>query len=160
MRQARLDQRKEDDGDDRKDGPGLELRAAESVTNRDGVEQHEGRRGSQQNDEVIPPVGAVTLDLLRRAGEHMQAEILLDELAPSQTIVRREDLITFVTDRPGHDLRYAIDPARICNELGWQPRETFDTGLRKTVAWYLANRSWWQPVRDGVYSGERLGVLA
>jgi dTDP-glucose 4,6-dehydratase len=86
--------------------------------------------------------------------------MLLDELAPSKAIGKREALITFVTDRPGHDLRYAIDPSRICTELGWQPRETFDTGLRKTVEWYLANRSWWQPIRDGVYAGERLGVPA
>ena len=85
---------------------------------------------------------------------------LLDELAPSKAIGGREALITFVTDRPGHDLRYAIDPTRICNELAWQPRETFESGLRKTVEWYLANRSWWQPIRDGVYGGERLGVPA
>jgi dTDP-glucose 4,6-dehydratase len=85
---------------------------------------------------------------------------LLDELAPSKAIGRREDLITFVPDRPGHDLRYAIDSSKICSELGWQPRETFASGLRKTVQWYLANRSWWQPVRDGVYGGERLGVPA
>jgi len=85
---------------------------------------------------------------------------LLDELAPNAAIGRREDLITFVTDRPGHDLRYAIDPARICDELGWQPHETFDSGLRKTVQWYLANRAWWQRIRDHVYAGERLGVPA
>jgi dTDP-glucose 4,6-dehydratase len=85
---------------------------------------------------------------------------LLDELAPSKTIGRREALISFVADRPGHDLRYAIDPARICRELGWQPRETFESGLRKTVAWYLANRAWWQAIRTGVYAGERLGVPA
>jgi dTDP-glucose 4,6-dehydratase len=69
---------------------------------------------------------------------------LLDELAPSTATRRHEDLIAFVADRPGHDLRYAIDPARICGELGWQPRETFESGLRKTVLWYLANRAWWQ----------------
>jgi dTDP-glucose 4,6-dehydratase len=85
---------------------------------------------------------------------------LLDELAPSKAIERRDALITFVTDRPGHDLRYAIDPTRICTELAWQPRETFESGLRKTVEWYLANRSWWQPIREGVYGGERLGVTA
>ena len=85
---------------------------------------------------------------------------LLDELTPSKAIGSREALITFVTDRPGHDLRYAIDPARICTELGWQPRETFESGLRKTVEWYLANRAWWQPIREGVYGGERLGVPA
>jgi dTDP-glucose 4,6-dehydratase len=85
---------------------------------------------------------------------------LLDELTPSKAVGRREALITFVTDRPGHDLRYAIDPSRICTELSWQPRETFESGLRKTVEWYLANRSWWQPIREGVYGGERLGVTA
>jgi dTDP-glucose 4,6-dehydratase len=86
--------------------------------------------------------------------------MLLDELAPSKAIGGREALITFVTDRPGHDLRYAIDPTRICTELAWQPRETFESGLRRTVEWYLANRAWWQPIRDGVYGGERLGVPA
>jgi dTDP-glucose 4,6-dehydratase len=85
---------------------------------------------------------------------------LLDELAPNKAIGDRKALINFVADRPGHDLRYAIDPTRICTELGWQPRESFDSGLRKTVEWFLANRSWWQPVRDKVYGGERLGVLA
>src|SRR5579871_3459813 len=85
---------------------------------------------------------------------------LLDELVPNAAIGRREDLISFVTDRPGHDLRYAIDPARIGDELGWRPHETFETGLRKTVQWYLANRPWWQRIRDNVYAGERLGVPA
>jgi dTDP-glucose 4,6-dehydratase len=84
---------------------------------------------------------------------------LMDELAPNGRIGPRESLISFVTDRPGHDLRYAIDPAKI-TDLGWQPRETFDTGLRKTVAWYLDNRSWWERIRSGVYRGERLGVVA
>jgi dTDP-glucose 4,6-dehydratase len=85
---------------------------------------------------------------------------LLDKLVPSEKIGRREALITFVADRPGHDLRYGIDPTRISRELGWQPRETFETGLRKTLDWYLANRSWWQRIRRGVYQGERLGVPA
>jgi dTDP-glucose 4,6-dehydratase len=85
---------------------------------------------------------------------------LLDEFAPSKAIGCREALITFVADRPGHDLRYAIDPTRICGELGWQPRETFESGLRKTVQWYLANRAWWQRIRDNVYGGERLGASA
>jgi dTDP-glucose 4,6-dehydratase len=85
---------------------------------------------------------------------------LLDELLPNKTIGRHETLITFVTDRPGHDLRYAIDATRISTELGWKPRETFESGLRKTVEWYLANRSWWERVRSGVYRGERLGILA
>lgn len=83
---------------------------------------------------------------------------LVDELAPNQTIGPRENLITYVADRPGHDLRYAIDAAKIERDLGWRPNETFETGLRKTVEWYLANRHWWERVRTGVYQGERLGV--
>jgi dTDP-glucose 4,6-dehydratase len=83
---------------------------------------------------------------------------LMDEFAPDPRIGPREALITFVTDRPGHDLRYAIDARKIERELGWKPRETFESGLRKTVAWYLENRSWWERVRTGVYRGERLGV--
>jgi dTDP-glucose 4,6-dehydratase len=84
----------------------------------------------------------------------------LDELVPNADIGRRENLISFVADRPGHDRRYGIDAARISSELGWQPHETFDSGLRKTVEWYLANRPWWQRIRNGVYGGQRLGVLA
>ena len=84
---------------------------------------------------------------------------LLDELAPDRAIGRRDALISFVADRPGHDLRYAIDAGRMTRELGWRPRETFASGLRKTVEWYLANRPWWQHIRDRVYGGERLGVL-
>ena len=83
---------------------------------------------------------------------------LLQELVPQQTSYR--DLITFVQDRPGHDLRYAIDASKIEHELGWVPQETFETGLRKTVQWYLANESWWQRVQDGSYQGERLGASA
>lgn len=85
---------------------------------------------------------------------------LLDELAPTEPRGSRERLITFVADRPGHDLRYGIDPTRIFTELGWRPRETFESGLRKTVEWYLANRMWWQRIRSGIYRGERLGALA
>jgi len=84
---------------------------------------------------------------------------LLDELAPDRAIGRRDALISFVADRPGHDLRYAIDASRITGEFGWRPRETFASGLRKTVEWYLANRPWWQHIRDRIYGGERLGVL-
>ena len=67
-------------------------------------------------------------------------------------------LITFVDDRPGHDRRYAIDASKIERELGWRPSETFESGLRKTVAWYLANDWWWKPIRDGRYAGDRLGM--
>lgn len=82
---------------------------------------------------------------------------LMDELAPKNH--PHQDLITFVTDRPGHDQRYAIDATKLETELGWKARENFDTGIRKTVEWYLANEGWWRPLRGGVYSGERLGVL-
>lgn len=81
---------------------------------------------------------------------------LLQELVPKNTSYR--DLITFVEDRPGHDHRYAIDASKIEKELGWAPKETFETGLRKTVQWYLDNRTWWQKVQDGTYRGERLGI--
>ena len=83
---------------------------------------------------------------------------LLDELTPAPAIGPRELLINFVADRPGHDRRYAIDASKVRRELGWYPRETFETGLRKTVEWYLANRSWWQEIRSVIYRGERLGV--
>jgi dTDP-glucose 4,6-dehydratase len=83
---------------------------------------------------------------------------LLDELLPSSPHKPHNQLITFVADRPGHDLRYAIDASKIQQVLGWKPEETFETGLRKTVQWYLENRDWWQRVRDGSYRGERLGL--
>lgn len=82
---------------------------------------------------------------------------LMDEFAPD-SIGPRERLITFVMDRPGHDLRYAIDARKVRQELGWQPQETFETGLRKTIEWYLTNRSWWERIRSNVYRGERLGI--
>lgn len=84
---------------------------------------------------------------------------LMDEFVPA-TDRSREELITFVGDRPGHDLRYAIEPSKIRRELGWVPQETFDTGLRKTVEWYLANRHWWEPIRTNVYRGGRIGAGA
>ncbi len=85
---------------------------------------------------------------------------LLDELVPVKPagIEHYEDLITFVADRPGHDLRYAIDASKIERELGWKPQETFESGIRRTVEWYLANREWWESILDGSYSGERLGL--
>ncbi|HEY0036761.1 MAG TPA: dTDP-glucose 4,6-dehydratase [Longimicrobium sp.] len=84
---------------------------------------------------------------------------LLDELAPDAAIGEHASLITFVTDRPGHDQRYAIDASKIEGELGWRPEETFETGLRRTVEWYLANREWCQRVMDGSYQLERLGLV-
>ena len=85
---------------------------------------------------------------------------LVNELAPDPDVGDRHALISFVTDRPGHDLRYAIDAGKIHRELGWAPQETFETGLRKTVAWYLTNREWWERVQSGAYRGERLGLGA
>ncbi|HLF96120.1 MAG TPA: dTDP-glucose 4,6-dehydratase [Methylococcaceae bacterium] len=83
---------------------------------------------------------------------------LLDELLPESPHRPHEKLIEFVADRPGHDLRYAIDTGKICRELGWVPQETFATGLRKTVEWYLANRDWCARVTADNYGGERLGL--
>jgi dTDP-glucose 4,6-dehydratase len=85
---------------------------------------------------------------------------LIDEMAPDEARGSHERLIVNVTDRPGHDRRYAIDAGKIKRELGWEPRETFDSGLRKTVRWYLDNPQWWQRIRSGVYRGERLGTVA
>ncbi|MEF1206831.1 dTDP-glucose 4,6-dehydratase [Photobacterium damselae] len=85
---------------------------------------------------------------------------LLEELVPNkpQGIAQYQDLITYVTDRPGHDVRYAIDATKIAAELGWKPVETFESGIRKTVEWYLNNEQWWSRVLDGSYSRERLGT--
>lgn len=82
---------------------------------------------------------------------------LLDRRRPRAGGKSYRDLISFVTDRPGHDRRYAIDPSRIEQELGWKPAETFESGLAKTVDWYLANEWWWQPIREKKYEGGRLG---
>jgi len=84
---------------------------------------------------------------------------LLEELAPNkpQGVAHYADLITHVTDRAGHDVRYAIDASKIQHELGWTPQETFESGIRKTVQWYLDNQAWWQRVLDGSYKLERLG---
>ena len=82
---------------------------------------------------------------------------ILDRLAPRSHA--HADLITFVTDRPGHDARYAIDATKLETELGWKARDNFESGIEKTVSWYLENEGWWRPLRDKVYAGERLGVL-
>jgi dTDP-glucose 4,6-dehydratase len=85
---------------------------------------------------------------------------LLDELAPNAVQPRHDRLIEFVQDRPGHDLRYAIDSSKIERELGWRPADSFASALRRTVSWYLENRRWVERVQSGAYRGERLGVLA
>jgi dTDP-glucose 4,6-dehydratase len=84
---------------------------------------------------------------------------ILDRKRPRPSASYR-GLIEFVPDRPGHDLRYAIDPAKIERELGWRAQETFESGLEKTVDWYLANDWWWRPIREGHYRGERLGIIS
>lgn len=81
---------------------------------------------------------------------------ILDRLAPQDKPYER--LITFVTDRPGHDHRYAIDCTKIERDLGWRPRTTFEAGLEQTVRWYLDNKEWWQRIQSGAYRGERLGL--
>jgi dTDP-glucose 4,6-dehydratase len=81
---------------------------------------------------------------------------ILDELRP-RTCGSYADLIVHVQDRPGHDLRYAIDPSKLMDGLGWRPEENFDSGIRKTVEWYLANEWWWRPILEKKYAGERLG---
>jgi dTDP-glucose 4,6-dehydratase len=82
---------------------------------------------------------------------------VMDRLLPGQ--LPRRSLINFVTDRPGHDLRYAIDASKAHSELGWRPLQSFETGLEHTITWYLENRQWWEPLRNRVYAGKRLGLM-
>jgi dTDP-glucose 4,6-dehydratase len=82
----------------------------------------------------------------------------LDRLRPRPDNASRRDLINFVADRPGHDFRYAIDATKLRTELGWEPEETFDTGIERTVQWYLDNEGWWRDILSGDYRGERLGL--
>jgi dTDP-glucose 4,6-dehydratase len=84
---------------------------------------------------------------------------LLDNIRPSENLKSYQELITFVKDRPGHDLRYAIDSSKLQNKLGWSPKETFETGIRKTIEWYLDNKTWWLDIQNNTYQQERLGVL-
>lgn len=100
-----------------------------------------GGHNEKQNIEVVRTICAI-----------------LDELKPQSNGQPYESLITFVTDRPGHDVRYAIDATKIKDDLGWTPEETFDTGIYKTVEWYLNNLEWCRRVQDGSYQRERLGV--
>ncbi|MBM3573044.1 MAG: dTDP-glucose 4,6-dehydratase [Alphaproteobacteria bacterium] len=109
----------------------------------------QGRVGQSYN--IGGDAERANLDVVRRICT------LLDELSPAPSHKPHDRLITFVTDRPGHDHRYAMDAAKLRGELGWRPRETFETGIRKTVEWYLRNRAWWEPL-FARYSGERLGL--
>jgi dTDP-glucose 4,6-dehydratase len=84
---------------------------------------------------------------------------ILSAASPPTDISSYKDLIRFVPDRPGHDLRYAIDASKVAAEIGWRPIETFDSGLAKTVAWYVANENWWRPLRQQGHGAKRLGLL-
>ncbi|MDD3148895.1 MAG: dTDP-glucose 4,6-dehydratase [Candidatus Riflebacteria bacterium] len=99
-----------------------------------------GGHNEKQNIEVVKTICAI-----------------LDELKPRADNIKYHEQITYVADRPGHDMRYAIDAGKIERELGWKPAETFETGLRKTVQWYLDNKWWWEPLREK-YQRERLGL--
>lgn len=108
---------------------------------RDGETYNVGGHNERTNLEVVRTICAT-----------------LDELRPRADGAKHESLITYVADRPGHDLRYAIDPSKLMDELGWKPRENFETGIRKTVQWYLDNDWWWRPIHEGRYAGQRLGT--
>ena len=84
---------------------------------------------------------------------------ILDELRPRPDGNSYAELINYVQDRPGHDFRYAINASKIKNDLGWKPKETFETGIRKTIQWYLDNENWWRQIQDGTYNQQRLGVI-
>ena len=84
----------------------------------------------------------------------------MDQLVPRTNSEKYENLITYVTDRPGHDFRYAIDASKIRNKLNWQPKESFATGAEKTIQWYLENEPWWKAIQDNTYQQERLGVVS
>ena len=107
---------------------------------RPGETYNVGGRNERRNIDVVERICAV-----------------LDDLAPAEAPHNR--LIRFVTDRPGHDARYAIDATKLETELGWRALETFDSGIERTIRWYLDNRWWWQPLRER-YDGERLGLDA
>lgn len=83
----------------------------------------------------------------------------MDERSPRTNGAKYEELITYVADRPGHDFRYAIDASKIENELGWLPKESFETGIEKTILWYLDNKEWWESIQNNTYQQERLGVV-
>ena len=83
---------------------------------------------------------------------------ILDDILPDPKNRSRRELITFVKDRPGHDFRYAIDSTKICGQTDWLAQESFQTGLRKTVSWFIENKKWWQLVQEGTYDGGRLGL--
>lgn len=109
---------------------------------RDGETYLIGGEGERRNLEVVEAIAD-----------------LVDEMSdPPPGRRSRRDLISFVADRPGHDLRYAIDAGKVRSDLGWKPVQDFASGLRKTVRWYLDNLDWWNRVQSGAYRGQRLGL--
>ncbi len=85
---------------------------------------------------------------------------IMDELKPRNNGQRYDQLITYVKDRPGHDFRYAIDASKIKNKLNWEPIESFETGIKKTIEWYLKNEEWWKDIQNSKYKQERLGEVS
>ena len=125
-----------------------------------------GGRNERTNLEVVETICAI-LDEIAPLPQKSEVKGQKSDVAASTSDLRSptseqklssyKELITFVQDRPGHDMRYAIDATKLETELGWKAQENFDTGIRKTVQWYLDNSWWWKPIREGRYSGERLG---
>lgn len=118
-----------------------------------------GGNNERTNLQVVEAICRALDDLAPVAGIRGQrSEVGAPPIAALRSPISYHDLITFVADRPGHDQRYAIDATRLRTELGWVPEEEFDTGIRKTVRWYLDNAWWWQPIRARKYAGQRLGI--
>ena len=113
-----------------------------------------GGHNEMANIDVVRTICNLLEELVPYSSRHSCAGRNLSD-KPSKSY---KDLITFVEDRPGHDLRYAIDASKIEKQLGWKPRETFKSGIRKTVVWYLDNQTWCKHVQDGSYQRKRLGV--
>jgi dTDP-glucose 4,6-dehydratase len=105
----------------------------------------------------LAPADAKFKSLVSSSSDDVNPELEQPRSGSNSNSVGYESLIAFVTDRPGHDMRYAIDPSKIRDELGWEPKEDFASGFRKTVLWYLENQDWWQHILDGSYQLERLG---
>ncbi len=118
-----------------------------------------GGHNEKTNLEVVEAICNLLQELVPPVGAGFSRGPTSRRSAQASPVTHYRELITFVKDRPGHDLRYAIDASKIERELGWVPQETFETGLHKTVLWYLENRDWWQRVLDGSYQGERLGLV-
>ena len=111
-----------------------------------------GGNNEQTNLDIVKKICSI-LDAIRPAAENSEAQ------ASTPNLSSYDELITFVTDRPGHDLRYAVDASKIKSELGWEPTEDFSGGFEKTVRWYLENQSWWKNIISGEYQMQRQGLV-